>query len=657
MFAFVDAEDEVAAELRETKIAIEKEIRVSIQKNKKLLPVKTHPAVLTAAKPPTCGRVRMVMKRSRALRKKLNQIVKLEEKRKQNKNDISKAQTIKINRKQEWDAELSVLEAALARAPMFVERVLKQDAKEKKAEQEDQRLETKNKNTTTTTITTPPRKSKSQNSNEDRHIPPPSPNTTRRLTNLHCEICDTSTRTREAMKAHMIGKKHLKNIKKILLKQRIEQGVTEVKGSVCNQQSMMVTPTKSKSRRSSSTAASLLSLSITSSSKPSSKTIVSPWKTLKTPQRDPSPDASTPDSIPLNNGSNNGWKSSNKKKSKKNKKASSGLGKALARNEALGGGNTGVGGGHGNIYRGHSTLKQNSAPASLGRDVSPYDSSGSSAGSTNSIPIQIPSRGRTSSNGSVRRNSYNNNSNNVPLSPSSYERNGEGSNRTSGTKVSLFDLMGSGKKTKTASTSPSSPTSTASTTTWARLSSSHSQSESHTGRSPSNYNSPPAKTRRYSLEETMILEETKRTQRQAVHVDGHRTKWYRPEDGPRSSFLDIQNFEKQQEELAASEALVQELLNRTSSKSIPTWQCDTCTFINESNTDTCTMCRSSKHQKKVHKSKASRDSGNKKNRNKSNQNKNQKTNVKKQKKYNKKSGQNPQNGNGPKGKRKGKEKL
>ena len=160
MFAFVDAEDEVAAELRETKIAIEKEIRVSIQKNKKLLPVKTHPAVLTAAKPPTCGRVRMVMKRSRALRKKLNQIVKLEEKRKQNKDDISKAQTIKINRKQEWEAELSVLEAALARAPMFVERVLKQDAKEKKAEQEDQRLETKNKNTTTTTITTPPRKVK-----------------------------------------------------------------------------------------------------------------------------------------------------------------------------------------------------------------------------------------------------------------------------------------------------------------------------------------------------------------------------------------------------------------------------------------------------------------------------------------------------------------
>ena len=140
--------------------------------------------------------------------------MKLEEKRKQNKDDISKAQTIKINRKQEWDAELSVLEAALARAPMFVERVLKQDAKEKKAEQEDQRLETKNKNTTTTTITTPPRKSKSQNSNEDRHIPPPSPNTTRRLTNLHCEICDTSTRTREAMKAHMIGKKHIKKIVK-----------------------------------------------------------------------------------------------------------------------------------------------------------------------------------------------------------------------------------------------------------------------------------------------------------------------------------------------------------------------------------------------------------------------------------------------------------
>ena len=74
MFAFVDAEDEVAAELRDSKIAIEKEIRVSIQNNKKLLPVATHRAVLTAAKPPTCGRVRMVMKRARALRKKLGQI-------------------------------------------------------------------------------------------------------------------------------------------------------------------------------------------------------------------------------------------------------------------------------------------------------------------------------------------------------------------------------------------------------------------------------------------------------------------------------------------------------------------------------------------------------------------------------------------------------
>tara|TARA_B110000208_G_C11417828_1_gene302257 strand:- start:61 stop:525 length:465 start_codon:yes stop_codon:yes gene_type:complete len=56
-----------------------------------------------------------------------------------------------------------------------------------------------------------------------------------------------------------------------------------------------------------------------------------------------------------------------------------------------------------------------------------------------------------------------------------------------------------------------------------------------------------------SLSEIMEAEKVKRKGRNSASISGHSNKWYRPEDGPKRSFADIQQEE-------ASEKLVQQLV-------------------------------------------------------------------------------------------------
>ena len=84
---------------------------------------------------------------------------------------------------------------------------------------------------------------------------------------------------------------------------------------------------------------------------------------------------------------------------------------------------------------------------------------------------------------------------------------------------------------------------------------------------------------RGSLSEIMAAEEKKKNQRAAVHVDGHRTKWYQPEDGPKRSFADIQREE--------AKAVAADKFASTSAG----WSCGSCTFINtEMSHLMCSMC-------------------------------------------------------------------
>ena len=77
----------------------------------------------------------------------------------------------------------------------------------------------------------------------------------------------------------------------------------------------------------------------------------------------------------------------------------------------------------------------------------------------------------------------------------------------------------------------------------------------------------------------MAAEEEKKNQRAAVHVDGHRTKWYQPEDGPKRSFADIQREE--------AKAVAADKFVSTSAE----WSCGSCTFINTAMSHLmCSMC-------------------------------------------------------------------
>jgi hypothetical protein len=313
------------------------------------------------------------------------------------------------------------------------------------------------------------------------------------------------------MKAHMVGKKHLKNMKKFM----------------------------STATPNTNTAAKKNTNSTSSSKKMHEKTppipcspmvLVSPWKTTtnnSSSNKVPSPDALTPGSNTSSNTDGGGeWISSEKKK----KRTSSGLGAALARSEYRD--RPTNGGAQNNLYIGQPSLKQNSAPCYL---------NGSSESSTvgrsiNSNPIRIPRTRSSSSAG--KSSSYQ--SRNIMSTPQSNNR---------GTKVSLFDLVSSaggsgGKKLSPPSKSPPA---------WA-------SGGFSSGQSNNTYGSPDGSEikRRGSLSEIMAAEEEERNQRATKHVDGHVTKWYQ-EDRKYRNFDDIQKDEAKSASLLATEKLIREI--------------------------------------------------------------------------------------------------